>query len=105
MSIFSERVKELMVEKKITQKELSSLSGVSEPSLCRYLKGQIPRMDVINNVAKALGVASDYLLGAGSKESADPFVETRSIVARNKGQLTPQQKAELISMLFDKDDK
>lgn len=105
MSIFVERVKELMNEKKITQKELSSLSGVSEPSLCRYLKGQMPRMDVINNVAKALGVSSDYLLGGENKDSVDPYLETRTIVARNKGQLTSQQKAELINMLFDKDEK
>lgn len=105
MSIFVERVKELMNEKKITQKELSSLSGVSEPSLCRYLKGQMPRMDVINNVVKALGVSSDYLLGGENKDSVDSYLETKTIVARNKGQLTSQQKAELISMLFGKDEK
>lgn len=105
MSIFDQKVKELMEEKKLSQKELSNLSGVSEPSLCRYLKGQMPRMDVINNVAKALGVTSDYLLGAELViKREDPYVETRNIVARNRGQLTAQQKAELISMLFDKDE-
>lgn len=105
MSIFSDRVKGIMNEKKMSQKELSSLSRVSEPSLCRYLKGQMPRMDVVNNVAKALGVSSDYLLGGERNVIVDPYVETRTIVARNKGQLTAQQKAELISMLFDKDEK
>jgi len=105
MSIFDERVKKLMTLKKLSQKELSNLSSVSEPSLCRYLKGQMPRMDVINNVAKALGVSSEYLLGGNELSQEDPYVETRNIVARNKGQLTSQQKAELISMLFDKDER
>lgn len=103
MTVFSERTRTLMNEKKLTQKELSTISGVSEPSLCRYLKGQEPRMDVVNNVAKALGVNADYLMGGGLYHTAeDPFVETRNIVTRNKGNLTDQQKTELLRILFDK---
>lgn len=105
MSIFEERVKKLMKKSKLSQKDLSNLSGVSEPSLCRYLKGQKPRMDVVNNIAKALGVSSEYLLGGENNIVSNPYVETRNIVARNRGQLTSQQKAELINMLFDKNDK
>lgn len=56
-----------MSKMKITQKELANLSEVSQPSLCRYLKGQMPRQDVINNVAEALGVSSEHLLG-GTQE-------------------------------------
>ena len=92
-----------MNEKKITQKELSIISGVSESSLCRYLKGQEPRMDVVNNVAKALGVNSEYLMGGLLHNATeDPFVETRNVVTRNKGNLTDQQKTELLRILFDK---
>lgn len=105
MSIFSERVKELMSKMKITQRDLSKLSGVSEPSLCRYLKGQMPRQDVINNIAKALGVSSEYLLGGALEKQEDPYVLTREMVMRYKGQLTVQQKAELINMLFEKDEQ
>lgn len=105
MSIFSERVKELISKMKITQKELSKLSGVSEPSLCRYLKGQMPRQDVINNVAEALGVSSEYLLGGVQEKQEEPYVLTRAMVMRHRGQLTAQQKAELINMLFEKDEK
>lgn len=103
MSKFAEVVKSLLEEKNITQKELSFMSGVSEPSLCRYLsKGIQPRMDVVNNVAKALGVTSDYLLGGECKVSInEPYVETRNIVTRNRSQLTVEQKAELIKLLFE----
>lgn len=104
MSIFAERVKKIMDEMKITQKELSYLSGVSESSICRYLKGKEPRLDVINNVASALGVNADYLLGGEQKKAEEPYVVTRDIVMRHKGQLTAQQKAELISILFEKDE-
>ncbi|MDY5983075.1 MAG: helix-turn-helix transcriptional regulator [Anaeroplasma sp.] len=102
MSKFAETVKELLKEKKLNQKELSRMSGVSEPSLCRYLsKGIEPRMDIVNNVSMALGVSSDYLLGGESRErEIDPYVETRNIVTRNKAKLTVDQKAEILKILF-----
>ena len=50
MNTFAESVRKMMEEKKLTQKDLSRLSGVSEPSLCRYLNGAInPRMDIVIN--------------------------------------------------------
>ncbi len=102
MSKFAETVKELLIEKKLTQKELSKISGVSEPSLCRYLKNDIePRMDIVNNVAKSLGVSSDYLLGGESRKiETDPYVETRNIVTRNKAKLSMEEKAEILKILF-----
>lgn len=107
MSYFSDRVKEVMLEKGINQKDLSFLSGVSESSLCRYLKGQVlPRMDIIINVSKGLGVSVDYLQGKSiEKEGGDPYCETRNVVFRNKNQLTSMQKAEIINMLFEKDEQ
>lgn len=102
MTIFALRTKSLMEEKKISQKDLSALSRVSEASLCRYLKGEnMPRMDVIINVAKALGVSQNYLLGGEDKNNQEtPYVETRTVVMRNRGQLTDVEKAELIKILF-----
>lgn len=101
MSIFSVRVKQIMSEKKLTQKKVSELSGVSEASLCRYLGGAEPRMDIVANVASALGVTVNYLLGETECfETEDAFVETRKLVARNKNILTDEQKTELIKILF-----
>ena len=65
----------------------------------------MPRQDVINNVAEALGVSSEYLLGGVQEKQEDPYVLTRAMVMRHRGQLTAQQKAELINMLFEKDEK
>ncbi|MCQ2554696.1 MAG: helix-turn-helix domain-containing protein [Clostridia bacterium] len=104
MSVFAERTKKLMVENKINQKELSKLSGVSEPSLCRYLQGNImPRMDVIINVANALGVSQDYLIGGNCTHTTttDPYVETRTVVMRNRGQLSSDEKMNLLRILFE----
>lgn len=105
MTKFAERVTLLMKEKNLTQKDVSTLSKVSEASLCRYLKGAEPRMDIVMNVAKALGVTVNYLLGKSEERNAvdivDVFEETKIVVARNKKSLTKEQRAELISILFD----
>lgn len=106
MSEFNNRVKTLMVKKGLSQKELSKLSGVSEPSLCRYLRGDIePRLDVVQNVARALGVSGTYLLGLSDEYiPEDAKAEIKRIVARNRNILTKQDKSDIIAILYGEDD-
>ena len=69
MKVFRERVIRILQEKKLSQAELSSLSGVTTPSLCRYLRGDIePRIDIVRNIARALGVSEAYLLGLDGED-------------------------------------
>lgn len=102
MTEFAKNTKIIMSEKKINQKQLANLSGVSESSLCRYLKGDIcPRMDIVINVANALGVSQNYLVGGDlNRNQKDVYVETRSIILRNRGQLSSEEKNEIIKLLF-----
>lgn len=102
MTNFIERVQKLMERDNISQKQLSVLSHISEPSLSRYLSGKTePRMDIVVNIARVFGVPSSYLLGeTDSLESEDVFEETYRIVARNKSKLDDRQKAAIIKMLF-----
>ena len=101
MNTFAESVRKMMEEKKLTQKDLSRLSGVSEPSLCRYLNGAInPRMDIVINVAKALGTTPNYLLGKEEDKKTDDFESVKVLVARNRKIFSEEQKAEIIKMLF-----
>lgn len=98
---FSEKVRELMKDAGITQKELSKKSGVSEASLSRYLSGSLkPRMDIIINVSKALGVSPGELTGDINAIKQDSYAETISIVARNRNKLTDEEKTEIIKVLF-----
>ena len=48
--MFKEKVKELMNQQNITQKELAELSGITEASVSRYLSGErTPRIDIVIN--------------------------------------------------------
>lgn len=105
MSLFIERVQQLMKRDNISQKQLSALSHISEPSISRYLSGKTePRMDIVVNIAKVFDVPSSYLIGeTDTLETQDVFEETYRVVARNKSKLDDGQKTAIIKMLFGDD--
>lgn len=108
MSTFTKRVKSILEEKKITQKQLSQLSGIAEASICRYLRGDSePRLDIIARIANALNVSEAYLIGETNEKKADNYkLEIRDIVARNRNIMTDQDKIDIINMLYGRyDDK
>ncbi len=62
------RLKELRTEKKLTQKELSKLSGVPQEQISRYERGRSMTEETIKKIVKALDVNADYFLGLTKKK-------------------------------------
>lgn len=106
MSKFTNRMKSILLEKKLSQKELSKMSGIAEASLCRYLKGDSkPRLDIIANIAKALNVSEAYLIGESNEVQEENYkLKIRDIVARNRNIMTDQDKIDIINMLYGRFD-
>lgn len=99
---WKDKVVNLMATKKINQKELARLSGITEASVSRYLANERkPRIDVIINFAKALDVTVEYLLD--SEESNGGFQSIATAIARDGGNLTPEEKNQLIALILGKD--
>ncbi|HCV48014.1 MAG TPA: XRE family transcriptional regulator [Catenibacterium sp.] len=95
------RIRALLKEKNMTQKQLAKLTGVTESALSHYVKGdRIPSGDALANIAYALSTTANYILG---KEDVLDFSNVKRILARNKNEMTNQEKAELIDLLFGKD--
>ena len=64
MNIFIERLKELRIEKGLTQVQLSKATGLSQSGIALWEAGQrVPGADVIIILARFFGVSTDYLLG------------------------------------------
>ena len=64
MSKFNDRLKELLKEQNITQSELSRRSGISRSTIADYItRGATPSYDKLTNIARALGVSTEYLNG------------------------------------------
>lgn len=97
--MWKERVKQLMEDKQINQKELSRLSGITEASVSRYLKGdRTPRIDIITNFARVFGVDVDYLIG-DEFPNMKAFDTISNAIARSGNDLTDEEKEKLIALL------
>ena len=68
MSIFSERIKELRLEKNLTQTQLGEIIGVKHFSIYSYEKGRAcPEMKGLVALADYFDVSMDYLAGRTDK--------------------------------------
>lgn len=96
---WNEKVLKLLQEKDISQKELAQMTGIAESSVSRYLKAdKRPRLDIVINFAKILGVKAEYLLDDADIEE-DAFTLISTAVARKGGELTAEEKNKLIAMI------
>lgn len=101
---WSDKVKKMMSDRNMNQKELSEKSGITRASICRYLQGKRrPRIDVVVNFAKALGVEPEDLLDEDEKVMSSMEAIKLSF-ARNGGELTEEEKKELVDMIMGKED-
>ena len=98
---WQKKVKELMKNQGVNQKKLSQLSGITEASISRYLKGErTARLDIIINFAKALNVTTEYLLNDDEETDLKPYQEIATAIARNGNALTAEEKNQLIALIL-----
>ena len=93
------RITETLQKRGMTQKELAGCIGVTEAVMSRYISGdREPKPSVLANIATALHITSDFLLGIECEEFNHPRI--RRMIARNASSMTEQEKRELINALF-----
>lgn len=85
-SVFGERLKTLLKEKNIKQIELVHLAEekgikLGKSHISQYVSGKtIPRKDILNFLAEALGVEADWLVG---KETKNKVISERTTTVKN----------------------
>ena len=97
------RIKEMLLEKGISQKQLSEITGITESAISNYVKGtRIPRGANLIKIANALGTTADDLL-SGDKEmdKEKDLIFAKSLIARNASQMTKEEKMEFIALLMN----
>lgn len=63
-STFGDRLKELRLERNLTQLELAQIFFISKSSVCKYEKGNnFPEASLLQKIADYFSVSVDYLLG------------------------------------------
>ncbi len=61
--IFSERLIKSLDEMNMTQRELSQMINISETTISKYVKGRLPKAEILEAISTALNKSADYLLG------------------------------------------
>ena len=96
------RVKALMKEQGMTQRELARRTGLTEASVCKYLSGaRTPQAEAVVLLAKALGTTSDYLLGI-KRDEGSIYLDLEKQILENKANLTPEERMSIIMLLSSK---
>lgn len=71
-SSFQDRMKEVMLNRNITQSELSKATGITQSSISDWMRGKYqPKQDKVDIIAKALDVTPSYLMGWNSSDDVD----------------------------------
>ena len=73
MEDFSEILKELISETKMSLRQLMLESGVTAMQYSRYLKDSIPTIDVVLKIAKFFNCSIDYLFGLDDKRNSNGY--------------------------------
>lgn len=71
-----DRIREIRLKTKLTQKQLGERSGIAEPTIRRYELGKLnPKIETLQKIADALGTDVNYLLhGATLADRDEAFI-------------------------------
>ena len=99
-----EKLKAVMDEQKITQKSLAKKLNIAPTTLNGYISNKRePDLETLKNIAQALGVTVDYLLGVEGG-MIDLSAKEEALI-RQLRRMTPSQRdvvAELIKVMTQK---
>ena len=88
MNIFSQRLKKAMDEQRVTQSDLSTLTGLGKSSISQYLSGKNePKVKTMTLIADALNVSVDWLSGAVDEPSDDGSGHTNNLPVEQAARL------------------
>ncbi len=64
MNLFAVRLRQCLIERKLSQSAFARILGISQDSINSYCTGRRePDFDILISIAKTLNVTTDYLLG------------------------------------------
>lgn len=70
MMVLSDRLKQSISERGITQRQLAALCDTTEVSVSRWVRGKrVPDAETLYKLCKALDVSADYLLGLSEERA------------------------------------
>lgn len=106
MVTFGKRLKELRLERLMTQKDLGQKLGISLKTVSAYERDERrPDMVLLTEIASIFGVTVDYLLGESNNTSSTfdgletEFPEGVKVLTRANSELTYDQKKKMTELM------
>ncbi|MEO7044792.1 MAG: helix-turn-helix transcriptional regulator [Ferruginibacter sp.] len=98
-----DRLLEARKKKGISQQDLGKAAKVHFSNVGKYERGEaVPASDILNRIAKALEVSTDYLLnGTLNDKSADAITDEELLLQFRKVEQLPTNKKKLIKEFLD----
>lgn len=101
-----ERIKALLKQRNMTQRELAEKAGCTEAAVSHYVKGdRIPRSRVMTQIAIALGTTTDYLTEGIPQSKEEDIGYAKKLIARNTAHMSNDEKLEIIKILMEGNDE
>ncbi len=86
MKSFANKIRELRVEKKLTQKQIAGKLGISETGYAGYEQGyREPDFSTLIKICRFFEVSSDYLLGLEEEDGTKIYTNTYNNYGTHKG--------------------
>lgn len=108
ISSFKNRLKELLLEKNMTQKDLSDLTGITPSSISDWIKGKYEaKQDKIDIIATSLNVSQAYLMGydvpkfKSNLSNTKPLTINQETIIKTFNQLNNEGQQKAISYTQD----
>lgn len=99
---FGKRLLQLIRDNNLTQKSIAQRVGVTEAAMSHYIKGdRVPRASVLSKIAVELNTTTEYLMEGVPVGGKGEITQLRKLVARNAKQMSLEEKAEIVKMLYD----
>lgn len=96
---FGQNLASLLEKRGVSQSELAKRTGLTTAAISRYITGKRePRGFVVAQIAEAIGVTADELLGLPSSESS--LSSAVSLVASNPRALSAEEREAIIRSLI-----
>lgn len=105
MSIFGDRLRAVLKEKYITQKELAKELEFNYKSVNSYIAGlSNPSLETLAHIAKFLNVSADYFVGIIDEprpilKVEDPHLQDILMIRRSYGSMTEEQRKAIVNLV------
>jgi len=100
MGSFGKRMKNLLDQQNMSQKELADKTGCTEAAISRYINGdRVPRAVVMNEIAIALNTSIEFLLSGQEENHENDIMQVEKLLARNANNMSDEEKMRIIRIL------